>query len=188
MPDKDDWALAARARDGDAGAFALLVRRYQQPILHFCLRMVGARGDAEDLAQDVFVSLHRNIGRIEPRARLSTLLFGIARNLALNHLRDGRRRGRDTAVSLEAAGLDPPSRDRPDRRAQAAETGALLEQLLDRLPPEQKEALVLREFNGLDYAAIAEIAGCPVGTVRSRLARARETLRRDWRSMDKAGL
>jgi RNA polymerase sigma-70 factor (ECF subfamily) len=177
MQEVDDWILAARARNGDQAAFTALVRRYERPIMHFCARMMGNAADAEDVAQECFLALHRSLERIEPRARFSTLLFGIARNLTLNHLRDGRRRGRHMSRPMDGLETEPASGDRPDHRAQAAEIGAVLAGAMDALAPEHREVLVLRELNQLDYEAIAEIVGCPIGTVRSRLARAREALR-----------
>lgn len=177
MQEVDDWVLIAQARAGNGRSFETLVRRYEQPIMHFCRRMLGNRGDAEDIAQECFLSLHRSLHRIEPRAKFSTLLFGIARNLSLNLLRDDRRRGRDSARSLDGMEFDPPGGPRPDRNAQNAELGRRIEDAIGRLSPEFREVLVLREINQLDYEAIAAAVGCPVGTVRSRLARARESMR-----------
>lgn len=184
MQDMEDWALAFRARDGDTDAFARLVRRYQRPVVHFCARMTGSLEDAEEVAQEVFLGLHRSLPTLEPRARLSTLLFGIARNLSLNVIRNGKRRGRGRMVSLEAAAVEHAGGVTPDRHAQASELGALLEAALLRLPEDQREVLLLREFEHMDYGEIAETVGCPVGTVRSRLARARESLRRELEAWD----
>ena len=177
MQEVDDWILAARARNGDQAAFTALVRRYERPVMHFCARMIGNVPDAEDVTQECFLAVHRNLGRIEPRARFSTLLFGIARNLTLNHLRDGRRRGRHMARPMDGLEKEPAAADQPDRRAQAAEIGRVVAAAIDGLAVEHREVLVLRELNQLDYEAIAQIVGCPIGTVRSRLARAREALR-----------
>lgn len=180
MTDVEDWALVARAREGDSAAFAGLVRRYQNPVLHFCYRMTGSREDAEELAQDAFVRVYRHLPRLEPKARFTTVLFGIARNLALNAVRDAKRRGRDQRVRLEDGNLERACGDeglRPDRQARLGEMEALLNRGIEQLSPDHREVLLLRELQGLDYEAIAEICGCPVGTVRSRLARAREELR-----------
>jgi len=177
MQEVDDWILAARARNGDQEAFTALVRRYERPVMHFCARMIGNLSDAEDIAQECFLAVHRNLGRIEPRARFSTLLFGIARNLTLNHLRDGRRRGRHMARPMDGIEKEPVAAGQPDRRAQAAEIGTVLAEAIESLAEEHREVLVLREMNQLDYETIAQIVGCPLGTVRSRLARAREALR-----------
>ena len=177
MSDADDWALVVRARDGDMAAFAALVRRYQGPVIHFCQRMCGSLPDAEDLAQEVFVRLYRHLGRLEPQARFSTVMFGIARNLALNHLRDSGRRGRGRTEALEGIALALPAADRPDALARVAETEALVAAGIEKLSEEHREVLLLRDVQGLDYEAIAGVVGCQKGTVKSRLSRAREQLR-----------
>jgi RNA polymerase sigma-70 factor, ECF subfamily len=177
MKDESDWELVARARTGEMDAFALLVQRYEQPAIHFCLRMVGSFEDAEDLAQEAFVRVYRHLARLKPEAKFSTVLFGIARNLTLNHLRDGRRRGRDMAQSLthddESERLVADDERRPDRQARLQEIETLIAQALERLSPDHREMVILRELQGLDYEAIAEITNTPKGTVKSRLARAR---------------
>lgn len=173
----DDWTLVARARQGDMNAYAELVRRYQAPIIQFCLRMVGSFQDAEEIAQDAFVRVYRHLDRLQPDARFSTLLFGIARNLALNAIRDAKRRGRGITDAIEQPAAIGDDSRRPDRAARLHEVEYLVEQAIERLSPEHREILVLREINGLDYDAIADVLGCPKGTVRSRLARAREQLR-----------
>jgi RNA polymerase sigma-70 factor (ECF subfamily) len=177
MREADDWILVARARAGDDAAFRALITRYRDPVVHFCYRMVRGRQDAEDLAQETFIRLHRHLNRLTPRAKFSTVVFGIARNLTLNHLRDTGRRDRHLTSRLED--LDTPAGPvhRPDVRAEAAELGALIEEGLNRLTPDHREILLLREMEDLDYDAIAQLLGCRRGTVKSRLARAREQLR-----------
>lgn len=176
-----DWDLVKRAQSDDMDAFAELVHRYQTPVVHFCRRMTGSAEDAEDLAQDAFVRLHRYLHRLKPKAKFSTALFGIARNLTLNFLRDSGRRGRGKTQSLTREDrtqvLVEDEAHRPDREARRGEIQALLEQALEMLSPEHREVLVLREMQGLDYDAIAQVMGCRRGTVKSRLARAREQLR-----------
>ena len=177
----NDWQLIDRARTGDHQAFAVLVMRYQEPVVHFCYRMTGSLQDAEDLAQESFIRVHGHLDRLQPKAKFSTLLFGIARNLTLNFLRDMARRGRGKMDSLDSIAGSPNSSDsakaRPDTRAQLNEIASHIEKALAVLSQEHREVLVLREINGLDYDTIAEITGCKKGTVRSRLARAREQLR-----------
>lgn len=162
-------------------AFAELVRRYERPVVHFCQRMVGSREDAEDIAQESFVRVYRYLGRLRPEAKFSTLLFGIARNLALNFIRDAGRRGRGVTHSLTTEEHnEQPIEDgmyRPDRVARLSEIEALIEEGMALLSPEHREVLVLRELQGLDYNTIAEIVKCRKGTVKSRIARAREQLR-----------
>jgi RNA polymerase sigma-70 factor (ECF subfamily) len=177
----DDWDLIALARDGDMNAFAELVRRYERPIVHFCQRMIGSREDAQDIAQESFVRVYRYLDRLEPSAKFSTLLFGISRNLALNFLRDTGRRGRGVTQSLTADDYqDMPIVDehhRPDRSARLAEIEQRILEAMELLTPEHKEVLMLREFEGMDYSSIARIVKCRKGTVKSRIARAREQLR-----------
>lgn len=181
MNEPSDWELVARARSGDDQAFGRLVRRYEQGVVAFCQRMVGSRGDAEDLAQDSFIRVYRYLARLRPDAKFSTALFGIARNLTLNYLRDTKRRGRGKTQSLtrDGASEEPvcDARHSPDRLARVAEIETLIERALERVSPEHREVLVLRELNGLDYDAIAVVTQCRKGTVKSRLARAREQLR-----------
>lgn len=181
MSDVPDWELAARAKSGDWDAFGELVRRYQKPVLNFCRRMVGSTEDAEDIAQESFIRVYRCLDRLEPRAKFSTLLFGIARNLALNAIRDAARhghgKGAPSAVFDETARVAENRAAQPDQAARLHETESLLEQALMRLSPEHREILLLRETEGLDYETIAQVIRCRKGTVRSRLARAREQLR-----------
>ena len=94
VSEPSDWDLVAQARDGDMESFAELVKRYERPVVHFCQRMVRSREDAEDLAQETFVRVFRYLDRLTASAKFSTLLFGIARNLTLNFIRDSGRRGR----------------------------------------------------------------------------------------------
>lgn len=186
MSEKADWELIALARSGEMEAFTEIVRRYQQPVIHFCMRMVGSLQDAEDLAQESFVRLYRNLARLEPRAQFSTLLFGIARNLTLNALRDRKRRGREKVLTMsQLTGDDgavylPGAADSgrlPDHSAQIGEMREAIERALELLAPEHREVLLLREIEGLDYDAIAHITRVRKGTVKSRLSRAREQLR-----------
>ncbi|MDP7640467.1 MAG: sigma-70 family RNA polymerase sigma factor [Candidatus Hydrogenedentes bacterium] len=177
----DDWELVARAKAGDMDAFAELVTRYERPVVHFCQRMVGSRQDAEDIAQESFVRVYRYLDRLAPAAKFSTLLFGIARNLALNFIRDSGRRGRGVTRSLtsddQQEQLIEDEHLRPDRSARLKEIEEMIESGLALLSPEHREVLVLRELQGMDYSSIAKVVKCRKGTVKSRIARAREQLR-----------
>jgi len=183
MYERDDWELVACAQAGDQEAFAVLVRRHQLPVIRFCQRMTRSASDAEDLAQETFVRLHRHLRRLRPEAKFTTALFGIARNLTLNFLRGQKRREwlwRSPPPLLEKAA---PLQSQPSEAARVSEIGAALEAGLGRLSPDHREVLLLREFEGLDYREIARVTGCRIGTVRSRLARAREQLRGEIETM-----
>ncbi len=188
MNPNNDWDLVAQARGGDMVAFAELIRRYERPVVHFCQRMVGSREDAEDIAQDSFVRVYRYLDRLQPSAKFSTLLFGISRNLALNFIRDSGRRGRGITHSLTSDDQQElaieDERLRPDRHARLSEIEQRIEQGLALLSVEHREVLVLRELQGLDYTTIAEIVNCRKGTVKSRIARAREQLRLHLERLD----
>jgi RNA polymerase sigma-70 factor (ECF subfamily) len=183
MQVEDDWDCVARARDGDIDAFAEIVRRYELPLRRFCARMVASREEGEDLAQESFLRLHRYLHRLKPRAKFSTVLFGIARNLTLNHLRDEARRGRGKRDPIDEHTLTAPLSRKPDRQAVTNELAGLIEDALGQLRPEHREILLLREVEGLDYDAIAQVLRCRKGTVRSRLSRAREQLRTTLEAM-----
>ena len=179
--DESDERLMLRFKAGDARAFEVLVRRHRTPVFSFLLRLTGDRGRAEDLCQEAFLKVVKASAGWEERARFTTWLFAIARNLAVDEARrmafrrteplepadpDERRRA-------EAAAEDPP----PDRAADAALVRPKLEAALQALPPEQREVFLLREYSGLRFAEIAEVTGAPENTVKSRMRYALEALR-----------
>jgi len=181
MKEYSDWDLVALSRDGDMNAFTELIKRYERQLVHFCQRMIHSREDAEDIAQESFVRVFRYLDRLHPSAKFSTLLFGISRNLTLNFIRDTGRRGRGITYSLtddenQERALEDGSY-RPDSVARVNEIDEMIRQGMDMLSPKHREVLILREINGLDYSAIAEIVKCRKGTVKSRIARAREQLK-----------
>lgn len=183
LNEKSDWDLVALVQAGELAAFSEIVARYEKPLVHFCKAMVGNQEDAEDLAQDCFIRIHRYIQRLRPRAKFSTVLFGFARNLTLNFLRDMKRRGRGKTISSDAeeergSSVAVDNLRRPDKEARLREIESIIEAAMDKLSVEHKEVLVLREFQGMDYETIAQIVKCAKGTVKSRLARAREQLRK----------
>jgi len=175
MVEMDDWKLITQAAGGDMDAFTKIVQRYQKPIIGFCYHMTGSRTDAEDAAQESFVRLYKALPRLRPEKPFPTVLFAIARNTALNHIRS-RSRHQRRLEAFKSEHSKSPS-EQPDQNAHAGDIARALAAALETLPLEYKEALVLREYQGFDYQHIAEILACPVGTVRSRLARARELVR-----------
>jgi RNA polymerase sigma-70 factor, ECF subfamily len=173
-----DPELLDRMASGDREALALIFRRHHGTVYRFSRQMLGSREAAEDVTQDVFVALTKSAGRFNPEvASLSTYLYGIARNLVLQRYK--RSRGR-IEVSIDAIGGEDEtafavSNDPTDRLSRAQATRQLRLAIL-RLPVHYREVVVLCELNGLSYEDAAAISGCPVGTVRSRLSRARQML------------
>ncbi|MCI0569576.1 MAG: sigma-70 family RNA polymerase sigma factor [Myxococcaceae bacterium] len=170
-----------RLRRRDPDAFEQLVRQHQDRLFDFCTRMLGDRLEAEDLVQEIFVTVHQNLGRFREDARLSTWLFRITRNHCINRLKYLRRRGRgrtedvsdvSEAELCQAAGAP----EAPDEALGAAHARAQVQSALQHLAPEQRVLVALRDIEGLSYEEIVDITGVQLGTVKSRLHRARERL------------
>jgi RNA polymerase sigma-70 factor, ECF subfamily len=162
--------LAALAAAGDRAAQADLVRATQAHVWRLCAHLAD-RQVAEDLTQETYLRALPALARFEGRSSLRTWLLSIARRVCADHLR-ARQRRRLVLVGEDAdlAGLE---RDVPDDEVGGA---VAAQDVLDRLDPERREAFVLTQLMGLPYAEAAEVAGCPVGTIRSRVARARADL------------
>jgi len=178
--------LVEAFRQGTPGAFDAIVGAHQDRVYAFCARMLSDREEALDVAQEVFLSAWRNLASFRGEAALSTWLLRIAANRCLNRIRQ-----RKSAAGREApwpdAGADgdgpefqPPAGDRhrPDRIAENRETGAILSNALGRLDPGSRWLVLLSDVEGFSYEELAAMAEMPVGTVKSRLHRARMALRR----------
>ncbi len=166
-----DRGVLASARRGDAGAFRRLVDVYHRRVHALCAALAGA--DAEDLVQETFVRVHQALGRFDPEGPpLGAWILTIARRLCTDRARGAR-------VRLEVVGPPPEaaSSDDPARTLEARDLQARLGRAFEALPAEQRAALALFEWEGVPYDEIAAIEGVPVGTVRSRIARARDALR-----------
>lgn len=176
----DDRQLVEQALAGSQRAYYALVERYERPVFSVILRMVRDRALAEDLAQETFVKAFRSLASYDQTRKLSSWLFTIAHNAAIDHL----RRKRLATVPLEtegdrAAPVDraaAPAAEGPEREALRADLLRAFETVLAELRPDHAEALVLRFQEGLAYDEIAEIMGLPLGTVKTHLHRARKTL------------
>ena len=178
MTEPTDPDLLGRVASGDRDALAIIFRRHHGTVYRFSRQMLGSKEAAEDVTQDVFVALTKSAGRFDPRvASLSTYLYGIARNLVLQRYK--RSRGRVEVTIEAAAGEDEAvfatSCDPAEALSRAQATRQLRRAILA-LPVHYREVVVLCELNGLSYEEAAAIARCPVGTVRSRLSRARQLL------------
>mgnify|MGYP001203583671 FL=1 len=175
-----DQQLVQRAQRGDLRAFDLLVLKYQGRIAALVSRYVSDAGEVEDVTQEAFIKAYRALGKFRGDSAFYTWLYRIAANAAKNHLvAKGRRPGADATIE-DAEGFDEggllSESASPEALAMGGELAEVVESALNALPNELKAALMLREFDGLSYDDIADVLGCPVGTVRSRIFRAREAI------------
>ena len=175
-----DQQLVQRAQRGDLRAFDLLVLKYQTRIAALVSRYVSDAGEVEDVTQEAFIKAYRALGKFRGDSAFYTWLYRIAANAAKNHLvAKGRRPAADATIE-DAEGFDEggllSESASPEALAMGDELAEVVESALSALPDELKEALMLREFDGLSYDDIADVLGCPVGTVRSRIFRAREAI------------
>jgi RNA polymerase sigma-70 factor, ECF subfamily len=183
-----DAALMLRVREGDTEAFTELVDKYKQPVMNVAYRMLRDVTEAEDLAQNVFVQVHKSADRYRVSSKFSTWLFTIARNLCLNEI---RRRSRHPATSLDAP--HPEQDDQPLHQVEDLKTASppdtLLHGELDQkigealadLPANQRMAIVLCRQDELSYEEIAKVLGCSVAATKSLIHRGRETLKQKLR-------
>ena len=178
--DAEDVRLMALVSGGDAGAFEQLVERHQRLVIGTVSRMLGNHSDAEDIAQQVFVRVWKSAKRYVPRAKFTTWLLKITRNLVFNEL---RRRSRHAQVSLqsEAEEEERPIRDEhaiaPDASLLEQELQKAIDAAIARLPETQRMAVILRRYEELSYEEIAETLDQSVSAVKSLLFRARTELR-----------
>lgn len=176
----DDASVVAAYLSGRSEAFQELVERYQKRLLNFVYRTIGDRERAEDLVQEVFIRVHRHLHRFDQTKKFSTWIYTIASNLAKNELRN---RSRNPLVLFQAMKKnweadhrplqfeDP--HHRPDDLYRKRHLRELVEWAVAQLPEHHREVFVLRELEGKSYEDIAEITNCNLGTVKSRLNRAR---------------
>ena len=182
-PDADVVALAQRGRED---AFRELVRRYERPVFSLIIRMVRDSATAEDLAQDTFIKVLNHIDKYRPEFKLSSWLFKIANNVAIDHL---RRRQVDTVsmsgsahagtpAEVEATSFDVASGDESALdELQSKELGSAIEVAIARLRPEYRSCILLRHVEGRSYEEIAATLDLPLGTVKTYIHRARHELR-----------
>ncbi|MBC7833603.1 MAG: sigma-70 family RNA polymerase sigma factor [Phycisphaerales bacterium] len=198
----DDLRLVSRIRAGDRAAMSDLLTRYQDRLYGVCVRMLGDRDAAQDLAQDAMVKVIQGLDTFDGQSRVSTWIIKVTMNACLSHLRGQRLRRHaplhgipvssqgsggfpERARGSEAHGVERGSigtsrREReqpPDLNVQLQEERSLLGIAISELEPEQRALLILRDVQGLDYEQIADAIGTPLGTVKSRLFRARLALR-----------
>ncbi len=176
--------LVEAFRQGRPGAFDAIVRAHQDRVFAFCARMLSDREEALDISQEVFLSAWRNLEAFRGESALLTWLLRIAANRCLNRIRQRKSLAAREEPWPEADGEGPefqpssPEEGRPDRVAENRETGELLSAALARIDPDSRWLVLLSDVEGFSYEELAEMAEVPVGTVKSRLHRARMALRR----------
>jgi len=175
--------LITRAKEGDASAFEELVCIHQDRIYNLCRRMLSQAQDAEDAAQDTFLKAYRNLGSFTPDASFTTWLYRIAINTCLDHRKKPLWRSlfQKNAKGEEFMPAEPAHGFTPERLYEAKQLGELVQACLARLPVKLRAALVLKELEGCSYEEIAEALDVSLGTVKSRISRAREELRQMMR-------
>lgn len=185
LTSEDDQQLIQRCLEGDTDAFGSLVLRYQDRLYHSLIMMVQSPEDARDLAQEAFVHAFRRLDSFRGDSQFYTWLFRIAVNATISFRRKAARRKTTSVESArESAGLEPTDDRgdaRPSGRMEVAEEQEMVRRALAELSEEFRQAIVLTEIEGMSYEDAAEVVGCPIGTIRSRIHRARNELREKLR-------
>lgn len=193
----EDLQLVRRCQEGEIEAFRHLFEKYQARIFNTVYALLGNREDADDCTQEVFLRAYRSLSAFRGQSEFYTWLYRIAVNLCLDEI---KRQQRHPSTSLDqliaddalnwAELLQHGVKD-PAEQAESAELEEMIRQLLNALPPEQRAALVLKEIDGFSYEEICDILRCSMGTVKSRLFRARAQLKellwplyREWSDLD----
>ncbi|BBG30685.1 MULTISPECIES: RNA polymerase sigma factor RpoE [Zymobacter] len=176
-----DQQLVERAQKGDSRAFDLLVRKYQHKIIGLVSRYVHDSGDVQDVAQEAFIKAYRALGKFRNDSAFYTWMYRIAINTAKNHVvARGRRPPSSDLDIVDAEVLDNSGRladmETPESAMARDQLESVVYDAIDNLTEDLRTAITLRELEGLSYEDIAEVMQCPVGTVRSRIFRAREAV------------
>ena len=178
---ENDFLLVKECQAGEISAFNTIVERYKEQIYQLAYRMTGVHEDADDISQETFIRAYKSIGRFKGKAKLSTWLRRITINLSINHL---KRKSRYEHESFDEKLLDDkdysPTLKQAHNPAEMVESEELVQQIeeaIESLPIREKVVFILRIQQGLSYKEIAKTIGCPIGTVMSRLNRARGKLR-----------
>jgi RNA polymerase sigma-70 factor, ECF subfamily len=184
---RSDVQLMLDVKAGDERSFELLLQRYRTPLVNFLYRMVRAREEAEDLAQEVFLRVYRARKDYVPSAKFTTWLFRIATNLALNSVRDNRYQrmevSLDAPVTVDAEDGDEKAMDIAEKHPNIEQymveeaRKKMIRHAIDKLPEKQRAAVLLHKYQELDYGDIAKILECSESALKSLLFRAYETLR-----------
>ncbi len=176
-----DQSLVLRVQQGDKSAFDLLVLKYQHRIMHLVNRYVKDPSEAQDVAQDTFIKAYRALADFRGESAFYTWLYRIAINTAKNYLLSRSRRHFDNEIDVQDAEqvenvAQLKDMDTPENLLMNEQIVKVIKEAIEKLPEEMRIAITLREFEGMSYEEIAEAMDCPIGTVRSRIFRAREAI------------
>ena len=176
-----DAELVEQAKQGKMAAFELLVNRYQQKVANVIAKFIRDRDEIQDVAQEVFIKVFRALPKFRGDSSFYTWIYRIAVNTSKNHLVSKSRRIQNTQLEFEEAesfanNEDQRNLDTPDAVYARGELEKTMAKAIDALPGELKSAIIMREVDGLSYEAIAAQMDCPIGTVRSRIFRARDAI------------
>lgn len=179
-----DLELVKRVQSGNKAAFDLLVLKYQSKIITLVMRFVKDQFEAEDVAQEAFIKAYKGLPTFRGDSAFYTWLYRIAVNTAKKHVISKSRKvvsdGVDAQEAEQFEGADKLKNfDSPEKAALSEELRETVVRSMDKLPDDLREAIVLRELDGLSYEEISEVMACPIGTVRSRIFRAREAIESD---------
>lgn len=178
-----DVILMLKFKEGDKFAFEELLDKYQKPVINFIYRMIRDRDEADDLAQEVFVRVYNSAKRYEPKAKFSTWIYRITKNLCLNELRRRKRKfiSLDETISTEEGELKreiaSPDVTSPYEDTSKHELQKVVKEAIESLPANQRIAVILRRYEQLSYEDIAKALECSVSAVKSLLSRAKESLK-----------
>jgi RNA polymerase sigma-70 factor (ECF subfamily) len=190
-PGPTDEQLIARFQQGDAYAYDLLVKRYRDPLMNFIYRFLGDKTDAEDILQETFLRLYKNKHYYKEIAKFSTWIYTIAGNLAKTELRKRKRRNIFSIHNFMSTEKDYELPDKgitPDKYANSAITDVEIQKSIGKLSPKFKQVILLRDVQGFSYDEISQIVNIPLGTVKSRVNRARLKLQYDLKKILKGVL
>jgi RNA polymerase sigma-70 factor (ECF subfamily) len=183
-----DQKLVVRVQKGDKTAFDLLVRKYQHKIAKLISRYVRDRREVEDVTQEALIKAYRAIGGFRGESAFYTWLYRIAVNTAKNYLESQGRRPPGTDMEIETAeltdgGASLREQATPERQMLTDEIANTVHRVIEKLPEDLRTAITLREIEGMSYEEIAQVMDCPIGTVRSRIFRAREAVDQELRPL-----
>lgn len=185
LADQQERDLIKDCQAGDSQAMGQIVRLYQNQVYNIAYGMLGNSEDAQDIAQDVFLSVWEKIGQFQFKSRFSTWLYRIVTNMCINEQNRRQRRQTSPTEMDDSQAWTPVDSRTPEKEVLFAEQQEMLQAALGQLKPDYRKILILREMEGLSYDELAEILNCSVGRVKSRLHEARLSLRKILKQKDR---